>query len=125
MRFTNLKESRPGRSLTVSLMLLLFAAALALSPSGALAQVQSTGSITGVVQDPNGAGVPGVQVRVANPATGLMRDATTDGEGRYAVTVLPTGTYQVTFTQTGFSTATVENVVVEAAVPRTLDQVLQ
>ncbi|HYO64259.1 MAG TPA: carboxypeptidase-like regulatory domain-containing protein [Pyrinomonadaceae bacterium] len=123
MRFTNRKEKarggRPSAALT-----LFFAAALLIAP-GALAQVQSTGSLAGVVQDANGAAVPGVQITVTNPANGLTREATTDGEGRYAVTVLPTGTYRVTFTQAGFSTLTVENVVVEAAVPRTLDQLLQ
>ena len=109
----------------IACLLLLITGMCLLIPSTATAQVQSTGSISGTVQDTNGAALPGAQVMVTNPATGLTREATTDDEGRYTVPVLPTGTYQVKFTQAGFSTAQVDNVVVEAAVPRTLDQVLQ
>ncbi|MBA3439244.1 MAG: carboxypeptidase regulatory-like domain-containing protein [Pyrinomonadaceae bacterium] len=113
-----------GRAVNALLLLLLLGASLAF-PTDTWAQVQATGSISGTVLDPNSAALSGVQITVTNPATGLTREATTDDEGRYRIPVLPTGTYQVKFTQTGFSTAQVDNVIVEAAVPRTVDQALQ
>ena len=37
----------------------------------AFAQVQTAGSLTGTVTDPNGALLSGVQITVTNPATGI------------------------------------------------------
>jgi len=120
-----MKVLMSSSKITITCLLLLFTVAGLIFPSNAGAQVQSTGSISGTVQDANGAALPGAQITVTNPATGLTREATTDDEGRYTVPVLPTGTYQVKFMQTGFSSGQVDNVIVEAAVPRTVDQVLQ
>ena len=41
----------------------------------------STGTISGVVQDPSGAAIPGVMVIVRNVDTGTARTLTTDGGG--------------------------------------------
>ncbi len=54
---------------------------------GGLVSAQvSTGTISGVVQDPSGASIPGVAVTVRNVDTGTARTLTTDGG---AVTPLP------------------------------------
>lgn len=89
------------------------------------AQVQTTGTLSGTVTDTNGALLSGVQVNIENPATGFKRESTTSGEGRFIFTVLPVGAYNLTFKQEGFSTAQTENVRVEAAVTRTIEQTLQ
>lgn len=89
------------------------------------AQVQSTGTINGTVQDPNGAVLQGVQVKITNTGTNFTRETTTNEDGRFVFTVLPLGTYTVTFSQSGFSTAQLENLTVEAAVPRSIEQTLQ
>lgn len=71
-------------------------------PSAAWSQA-ATASLNGFVYDPSGAVVPGVTVRVVNPATGLTRTVTTDNQGYYAILNLPVGTYELTFTREGFA----------------------
>lgn len=68
--------------------------------SGALAQSQTTGRITGTVKDEKGAVVPGAEVTVNSKATGDARAATADSEGNYIVPLLPPGVYQVTIKPT-------------------------
>ena len=61
--------------------------------------------ITGVVTDSSGAVLPGVTVEASSPALiEKMRTTVTDDAGRYVIVDLRPGTYNVTFTLTGFST---------------------
>ncbi|HYM11762.1 MAG TPA: TonB-dependent receptor [Bryobacterales bacterium] len=60
------------------------------------------GSIVGAVTDPSGAVVPGAHVTVLDSATGESREAVTDTAGRYSIANLPTATYEVKVTATGF-----------------------
>ncbi|MCP9493071.1 MAG: carboxypeptidase-like regulatory domain-containing protein [Pyrinomonadaceae bacterium MAG19_C2-C3] len=115
----------PDRVFSATLMILLMCGIVTIFTSNTHAQVQNSGSITGTVQDPNGATLSGVQVTATNPETGLVRETTSGNDGSYSIPVLPTGTYQVTFMQNGFAMTQVNDVIVEAAVPRTIDQVLQ
>src|SRR5882724_9669977 len=72
--------------------------------TAALGQSQlGTGAISGSVLDTNGAAIVGASVKVANPATGLVRNVTTNSAGQFNVPVLPAGVYSVTVEQTGFS----------------------
>ena len=64
----------------------------------------STGTISGIVQDPSGAVIAGAMVTVRNVDTGAVRTLTTDTGGRYLAPVLPTGNYEVTVQQSGFQT---------------------
>jgi hypothetical protein len=86
---------------------LLFAAALAAS---APAQV-TTGTLQGVVVDPNKAAVSGATVTVTNTETGISKTTTTNDGGLYRVTNLTPGElYRVEVTSAGFATATLEPV---------------
>ncbi|MGI9068545.1 MAG: carboxypeptidase regulatory-like domain-containing protein [Pyrinomonadaceae bacterium] len=76
--------------------------ALFLLPALALAQTQTTGRIAGTVKDQNGAIIAGAEVTVISTATGDERKVTTDEAGHYAVSLLPSGTYQVSITASGF-----------------------
>src|SRR5918993_4803761 len=76
--------------------------------AGVFAQ-SNTGSITGVVSDPNGAVVPNATVTVTNQGTNEKRTVQADGEGRYEVPSLPTGTYTIETTATGFKTTSVKD----------------
>ncbi len=68
------------------------------------ASAQTLGTIAGVVKDASGGVLPGVTVEVASPALiEKTRTAVTDAAGQYAIVSLPVGTYDVTFTLTGFS----------------------
>jgi hypothetical protein len=70
-----------------------------------LAQSQiTTGQIQGLIQDANGAVVPGVNVEVKNLETNLSRTVTTNEDGRYVALALPPGNYSVTATKQGFAT---------------------
>jgi|CXWL01.1.fsa_nt_gi hypothetical protein len=81
----------------------------------------TTGAIVGVVTDPDGAALPGVQVNAANPATGFSRTVTTGADGSFRLAALPAGTYNVTAQISGFSTFTQESVVVNVASERSLE----
>src|SRR5437870_2230893 len=72
-------------------------------PHRAVAQIQATASIAGVVKDSSGAVLPGVTVEAASAALiERVRTAVTDEQGAYQVTDLRPGVYSVTFTLTGF-----------------------
>jgi hypothetical protein len=64
----------------------------------------STGTISGVVEDPSGAVISGATVTVRNVDTGAARTLTSDAGGRYIAPVLPVGNYEVRGEQTGFQT---------------------
>src|SRR6266542_2484214 len=76
--------------------------------TGVLAQSNS-GSITGVVQDQNGAGIASATVTVTNVGTNLTRSVQTDADGRYEVPSLPTGVYKVMANASGFQGATIDS----------------
>ncbi len=84
------------------MLLLLFVGAMLALPSSIKAQSSPTGSLSGVVQDANGALLPGVTINVKNTGTGQTRTATTNDEGRWTVPVLPVGMYEVAIEMTGF-----------------------
>jgi len=70
----------------------------------ALSQGGATGAITGTVQDPSGAFVPGADVRITNQDTGvIVRTAKTDANGSFTAPLLPAGTYTVTVQGGGFA----------------------
>ena len=79
----------------------------------AFAQSTTTGSIGGVVTNPNKEVVPGASVTAKNIGTNKEDTATTDDSGRFKVAGLQPGLYSVTINSTGFSPMTQENVVVE------------
>lgn len=63
------------------------------------------GSIQGTVKDADGV-LAGAQVAVRNVATGASWDRTTDGRGRFQVSLLPPGEYEIRFALNGFKTVT-------------------
>ncbi|MGD9561836.1 MAG: carboxypeptidase regulatory-like domain-containing protein [Pyrinomonadaceae bacterium] len=91
----------------------------------AAAFAQATGGLTGTVTDQNGAVILGADITVTNTATNLTRNTTTNEDGRWSLTLLPVGTYSVTYTKEGFKNAITQNTLVEASVSRTLAAVLE
>ena len=82
---------------------LAFISLLALTLTGAplLAQ-EVTGSISGEVLDPSGAGVPSAEVSVTQMETGLTRVTVTGRHGAYVLVLLPLGHYRLEATAQGF-----------------------
>lgn len=66
------------------------------------AKSQTTGKITGTVQDQTEAGIPGATVVVANTATRAKQTARTNEEGAYTFPVVPIGQYEIQVEATGF-----------------------
>ena len=87
----------------------------------ALAQSGPSGTLSGVVLDPNDAIIPGATVTIINTATDSKRVLATDAEGRFRVSALEVGVHRVVIEVTGFKKAVLDGVEVEAAVPRSLE----
>jgi hypothetical protein len=68
---------------------------------GASAQV-TTGTITGRINDEQGAAVPGVTVQATNTETGFVRSTVSDEVGTYRLAALPVGRYAVLAELSGF-----------------------
>src|SRR5437762_6279742 len=62
------------------------------------------GSISGIVQDPSNAAVPGAIVVVSNDSKGIRRSIETNGQGLFtAPALIPADGYSITVTKPGFS----------------------
>ena len=66
------------------------------------AQTTTSGGLTGVVTDPSGAVVPGVDVALKDEAKGTTRKTTTDQAGAYRFFFLAPGRFTLTVKQSGF-----------------------
>jgi hypothetical protein len=64
----------------------------------------ATASIQGTVTDASGGAVPEATVQVRNIGTGAGQTTATDSSGRFTVSDLAVGSYEVEATKSGFST---------------------
>ena len=100
------RASVSSRLIRAGIVALLFLA----SDRAAFAQT-GTATINGQVTDESGAVLPGVTVTATSPALQVPQViAATDQEGRYRLTPLPIGTYNVTFELAGFKTVRREEI---------------
>jgi hypothetical protein len=106
--------------LRFALVVFFLVAPVSLIPSLLWAQT-FRGTILGTVTDPQGAVVSAAKITVRNVNTGLERSTTTSADGSYAVPELPTGTYVVTVSQSGFQTSVTNNVPIDVAAERRVD----
>jgi carboxypeptidase family protein len=107
--------------MVIRVMLLVLIAA---SPS--FAQTVTTGSLSGVVLDPQRAAIPGASVVATHTPTGTVYEATTGGEGRYQIlNVRVGGPYDVTVRMPGFREQTVSNVNVALGEDKAIDAALE
>src|SRR5216684_9059071 len=109
------------KHLTVSLI--AFVGLAALVPT-MWAQVYSS-SLTGLVTDPSGAGVPGAGVKLTDVNKGYDYTAQTNESGRYLLRSLPPGTYRLTATAAGFKASVREGIVLNVDVNTSLDARLE
>ncbi len=73
---------------------------------------QANSTVTGIVTDPSGAVVPGAQIALTDPATGLSRTTVSDASGLYTIAGLNAGNYNLKVTAKGFSNYLQKGVVV-------------
>lgn len=95
-----------------------------LCAAAAAAQV-TTGRLTGSVTDPQGGAVPGAQITVSEPQIGRTFSTTTNERGDWAIPSVPPAQYRVSATAPGFKTTVIEDVVVEAGLPSTVNITLE
>ena len=102
-------------------LLALFALlSLSLFSSPLILQAQDSSSMTGVVTDTTGAVIPGVKVTLTSSKTGSSSTQVTDSKGTYRFQSVPASPgYVATFSRSGFSTLTVQNVALEVGTTRT------
>jgi hypothetical protein len=75
---------------------------LLLLPFSVNAQTQSS-SVRGTVTDPNGAVIPGANVKAINVATNESRSTVSDDQGSFAISSLAPGSYRVEVEAPGFA----------------------
>src|ERR1051326_4330203 len=81
------------------------ALACTLATTSARGQTASSGSITGLVTDPQGGAVPGADVTLTDIATNSKQTSPTNDAGRYNFPVVNPGLYDITVSKTGFKTS--------------------
>src|SRR4029079_12537614 len=77
-------------------------AVCALACAAAFGQAQGTSQINGVVKDPSGAVLPGVEVTATQTSTNVSRQTVTDERGNFILPNLPIGPYKVEAQLPGF-----------------------
>jgi Carboxypeptidase regulatory-like domain/TonB dependent receptor len=82
------------------------------SPASLFAQATS-GTVVGSVRDVSGAAAAGAHVTATNSQTGREQSASAGSEGDYTLTNLTPGTYRITAQLKGFTTAVVNDTIVQ------------
>ncbi len=82
---------------------------------------QVLGAITGTVKDASGATVPDAAVKARNVSTNLQITVHTQTNGSYSIPNLPIGTYELSFSKSGFETETHTQVLVQGDRTTTVD----
>ena len=77
--------------------------------AGAVLAQSPQASVSGFVSDPQGASVPGVEIRATNPATGVTYRARSNETGFYSLQALPIGVYTISAEKEGFRRFVQEN----------------
>jgi hypothetical protein len=77
--------------------------------------------VNGTVTDPSGAAVQGAAVAATNIATNITRETKTDTAGLYTFPQMLPGTYRMSVTASGFSTSTIENIILLVNTPATVN----
>jgi hypothetical protein len=113
------------KAIRLVLTVLLASALFAIGAPKLLAQTPSTGALTGTVTDPSGGVIAGATVTLTNSGTGQTRTTTTDSNGSYKFGLLPPGTYSVSFSASGFNSATVPSVTVNVTETAVLNRKLE
>src|ERR1700732_4303837 len=102
--------------------ILVFALSLISLPVSAQ---QTLGSIDGTVTDTSGARVTDASLKAKSVATNLEVEDHTRNDGSFHVADLPIGTYEVTFSKTGFKSSVYPQILVQGNRTATINVQLQ
>src|SRR5262245_7595179 len=84
-----------------------------------------TGSVTGVITDPQGAAIASATITLEDQEKGFSYTAKTNNEGRYLLRQIPPGTYRIQATSDGFQTQRKDGVKLEVNQNVSIDFSLQ
>lgn len=73
--------------------------------TGQIANAQVSAAVTGKIEDPSGASIPGATITVISLETGAARSLTSDEAGNFRALSLPVGPYEVRAEKVGFKSA--------------------
>lgn len=90
--------------------------------TASMAQTSTTGSVEGVISDPNGAIVPNMGVTLSGSNLIRSQTTTTDADGRYRFSQIPPGRYTIeTAAAAGFAASKQEDIVVSLSTTTTVN----
>ncbi|MBV8831368.1 MAG: carboxypeptidase regulatory-like domain-containing protein [Acidobacteriaceae bacterium] len=118
-------EKRVRASRRVSHFVFCLALLVGLSSHRAWSQATSSATVTGQALDPQGAALPGAEVRLTDTATNATSTATTNDAGRYVFVNVTPGTYVMGFSKAGFASYRVSGQEVEVGTTLTVNATLQ
>ncbi len=104
---------------TLRTLCVMAVATLALWSPQAVAQFNA--SLSGTVQDPTGAIIPGAAVTLLNSGTQQRQTTTASGDGAYRFNELAPGNYKLTVTAAGFKESDADNILLVAETSRNFD----
>ncbi|MBI4478248.1 MAG: carboxypeptidase regulatory-like domain-containing protein, partial [Acidobacteria bacterium] len=96
-----------------------------MSGGTAFGQGATTTTLSGTVVDTSGGVIPGADVNVKSNQTSTIYTAVTNEQGSFTIPSVQAGTYTVSVSLSGFKTAVLSNVTVNAAVPASVRVTLE
>src|SRR6266478_6370419 len=81
----------------------------------------SGATLSGLITDPCGAGIPSANVSIKNVGTGELREVPTNGDGFYSAPNLLPGKYEVTITAQGFTKVVQKGITLTVGAQQTLN----
>ena len=94
------------------LFVVLTTAMVLLCANLAYAQVSPTGTLSGTVLDPSNAAIVGATVTATNASTGASINATSGSDGRFVISSLAPGAYNIAISKEGFKNAVISGVTI-------------
>jgi hypothetical protein len=92
-----------------------------LSLNTVLVAQSDRGSIVGTVTDPSGAAIPSATVRATQTTTNFFREASSTETGKFVISELPVGVYNLTVSKDGFATFTQAGITVAVGQASSID----
>lgn len=88
---------------------------LSLATVSAWAQTSVLGTISGIVTDPSGAVIPGVQITITNTGTQQVFTSTSNNSGFFTIPNMPSANYNVEASKSGFEKYSQQNLHLDPA----------
>jgi len=115
------RKNNVGRSFIAAVLSTLCAIVFLMVSGSASAQLAGKGAVSGIVQDPTGAAIPGATITATNTNNGVATSTTSTSTGDYSIPTLDAGMYTITVTASGFERLTQQNVQINALETQTLN----